>query len=76
MKYDAECNEITPAISFDRFHEDSEMFCQNDVKCWSYVIGNLEVRKESRTDMESATFKTLETTVTFSVLILYMSEHR
>ena len=22
MKFDAECNETTPAISFDRFHED------------------------------------------------------
>ena len=28
MKSDAECNEITPAISFDRFHKDFEMFAK------------------------------------------------
>ena len=28
MKSDAECNETTPTISFDRFHEDSEIFAK------------------------------------------------
>ena len=28
MKFDAECNETTPAISFDRFHEDSKILTE------------------------------------------------
>ena len=77
MKFDTECNETTPTIASDRFHEDSKIFAKkNEVKSLSYVIRNLEVRKESRTYMELAIFKTLETTVTFSVSILYMSENQ
>ena len=29
MKFDTELNETTPAISIDRFHEDSDMFRKN-----------------------------------------------
>ena len=32
MKFDAECNETTPAISLSRFHEDSEMFTKKTSK--------------------------------------------
>ena len=28
---DAECSETTPAIAFDRFHEDSEMFTRRQI---------------------------------------------
>ena len=28
MEFDAECNETTPAISFDRFHEDFEIITE------------------------------------------------
>ena len=73
MKVDAECNETTPAISFHRFHEDSSSQ-KNDVKSWSRIIGNREIKKESKTDMESATFETLGPAVMFSVTILCTSE--
>ena len=32
MKFNAESNETTPAISFIRFHEDYEMFTKKDIK--------------------------------------------
>ena len=31
-KFDAECNETTPAISIDRFHKDSKMFAKMSSK--------------------------------------------
>ncbi len=74
IKMDAESNQTTPAISFPRFHEDSEMFTKMTSKSlWN--TPNRQVRKETRTDMESATFEMLETTVTFSILILGTSEN-
>ena len=35
---------------------------------------NLQVRKETRTNMESATFRILETVLAISLAIIYMSE--
>ena len=32
MKFDAECNETTPAIIMNRFHEDSEMSTKSHKK--------------------------------------------
>ena len=65
---DAECNEATPAIAFPRIHEDSEMLSKTTSKSL-WPSRNRQVREETRTDVESATFEQLETTVTFSVLI-------
>ena len=52
MKMDAECNETTPMMSFDRFHEDLKILTQ------MMLNPNRQVRKETRTPME-ATFETL-----------------
>ena len=68
MKFDTECTETTPDLM------NIMIFSQNDVKSWSHVIKNIEVRKETRTYMESATFETSETTVTISFLIHCLSE--
>ena len=60
MKIDAECNETTHAISFDRFHEDSEIRTKLTSKSHQNSSRNKikrEIRKESRTDMESKTFE-------------------
>ena len=46
IKMDAECNETTPAISFPRFHEDSEMFTKKDVKSWSGRTQIVELEKK------------------------------
>ena len=48
IKKDAESNETTPAISFLRFHEDSEMFTKNNIKkVWcSTQIVELEKNKD------------------------------
>ena len=78
IKIDAGCNETTPAISIHRCHEDVSIFKQqkkNTDKTHVWLNINHVVTKESRTDMESATFETLETTVTCSVLILGTSEN-
>ena len=58
---DAECNETTHAIAFDRFHEDSEIRTKLTSKSHQNSSRNkikLEVRKESKTEMESETFET------------------
>ena len=76
---DAECDATTPAISFDRFHSDFNMSTRLTQKCarnCSRIIINRRVKKESKTDMESATLKTLETTVTVSVAMFLASENR
>ena len=66
MKVDAECNETTPVTSFDLFHEDFTIFTKMTPEYCIYTSNNnikSEVRNASRTDMESATFKTVKTTV-------------
>ena len=60
IKMDAECNETTPAIAFDRFHEYVEIFTKMTSNCHQNCVRNIikrEVRKESKTNMESATFE-------------------
>ena len=79
MKIDAECNETTPAIPFDRCHADLNILTQmtqhsGQKDIWPGI--NRRVTKESRADIESATFETLETTVTFSPAVVLMSETR
>ena len=76
IKFYAECNETTPDIVLYRFHEDYELLTKKDVKKSARGIQHSQVRKRSRTDMESATFETLETTVGISLAILCMSENR
>ena len=64
MKFDAECNETTPATSFDRFHEDVEIITEmtsNSYKKSFWSNSNHRIIKESKTDMELATFKTFKT---------------
>ena len=39
MKFDADCNENTPAISSPRFHKDSNMRTQNEVKSVPKLLG-------------------------------------
>ena len=57
IKMDAESNETTPAIAFLRFHKDSEMFTKKQHQKGLLLNTNRRVRKETRTDMESATVK-------------------
>ena len=54
IKIDAECNETTHAIAFDRSHEDSEMFTKLTSKSHQNCFRNKlkrEVRQESKTYM-------------------------
>ena len=46
IKFDAECNETTPAIVFLRFHEDSEMFTKNNIKKVSGSTQIVELEKK------------------------------
>ena len=75
MKFDAECNEIIAEIVLYRFHEDYESLT-NDIKQIARDIPKLQVRQKSRTDMESATFETLETAVVISLAFCFMAENR
>ena len=45
IKMDVESNETTPAISFLRFHEDSEMFTKNNIKKVSGSTQIVEIEK-------------------------------
>ena len=59
MNFDAECNETTPAISFDRFHKYFDMFTKiTQMPSQNCFLDNInrQVRKETRTDMEKETF--------------------
>ena len=40
MKFNPECNETTPAIIINRFHEDYEMFTENNIK---EVLGTTQI---------------------------------
>ena len=71
IKMDAESNETAPTIAFLRFHEDSEMFTKQQHQKGVAINTNRRVRKETRTDMESASLETLETTVDLTVLIVF-----
>ena len=78
IKMDAEYNGTTPAISFDRFDVYFDMFSkshQNSSQKGFWPDINRQARKGSRTDMDSATFETLKTTVTFLVSIFCTSEN-
>ena len=72
MKSETECNETAFAISFDRFHEVfmifKKMTSNYNQNCFEFNI-NRRIRKETKTDVESATFETLEVTVDLAVLI-------
>ena len=60
VKMNAQRNETTPAVEFDRFHTDSEILSKmtsNSHQNYSRNIIKRQIRKESRTDMESATFE-------------------
>ena len=46
MKFDAECNETTPAILFLRVHDDSEMVTKKGVKKWSRETEIVELEKK------------------------------
>ena len=74
MRMEAEYIETTPTISFDRFHADSEILTK-----MTSTVGLAQPKsssyKKTRTNMESATFKTLEATVRFSVSILWTSDN-
>ena len=77
IKIDGECNETTPVISVDGFHVNFNILTTLVPELCIYSSSNnikSEVRKESTTDMESATFETLKTTVTFLVSIFYTLE--
>ena len=59
-KMHVEINETTPAISFDRFYE--VFACSKKrtlimIKKHTCGIRNRRIRKESKTDVESATFE-------------------
>ena len=72
MRSDAECNETTPAISFDRVHEDSEILTELTSESHQNCSRNRtkrEVRKESRTKIESATFEASMKVVVIAILI-------
>ena len=69
MKMDAECNENVLTSRFLHFYK-------YIIKCRLRSIRNRRVRIKSRTDLESATFETLEAIVTFSVPVLCTSENR
>ena len=74
MNSDAECNQTTPVLSFDRFHEDLKMltkmtpnYCQKGI----WTSRERRDKKESKTYMESATFKTVKATEDLAVLIVF-----
>ena len=46
MKSDAECNETTPAISFDRFKENYEILTTHDIKSLSVSTQIVELKKK------------------------------
>ena len=59
MKKDAEYNETTPASVFYRCHEDAEILTKmtpNSNQNGFEININRRIKKDSRTDMESATF--------------------
>ena len=46
MKFDAECNETTPAIISNRCHEDYEMFTENNIQKVSRTTQIVELEKK------------------------------
>ena len=73
MKSNAECNETTPEIIVYRFDEYYEILTKMHQKLVCFNT-NRQVRKETRTDMESATFEMMETTVAIFSAIALTSE--
>ena len=64
VKMDAENNENAPVMAFIRCHEDSEMSTKKSQKGLQNNP-NRRVTKETKKDMESATFEMLGTTWQF-----------
>ena len=46
IKMDAEYVQITPAIAFSRFHDDSEMVTKKRIKKWSRETEIVELEKK------------------------------
>ena len=75
MKFGAECKKTTPAISFPRFHEDSEIVTKmTSKKSLEHPKSSSLKRNKNRYGI--STFETLETAMILSVLIIWTSEHR